>query len=136
MAVVADFRRQCARLAAGIRLRVSLLPEYLPDRTLASNARTVLRIQDGSLVAALVHLNPSLNATELIAHELEHILEQLDGVNLQAQAGNGVVWKSGDGTFETRRAIEAGRRAARESAMGSGLRVTPLLAPPAPQPIG
>ena len=113
------FRRQCARLAAGIRLRVSLLPEYLPDRALASNARTVLRHQDGSLVAALVHLKPSLNATELIAHEMEHILEQLDGVDLQAQAGNGVVWKSGDGTFETRRAIEAGRRVAREIMMGS-----------------
>ncbi len=114
------FRRQFRRLAAEPRLRVSLLPEYLPDRALSSNARTVLRRQDGSVVAALVHLKPSLGATELIAHELEHILEQLDGVDLQARAGNGVVWKSGDGTFETRRAIEAGRRVAREVTMGPG----------------
>ena len=67
---------------------------------------------------AQVYLQPSVDATELIAHELEHILEQLDGVDLQAQAGNGVVWKAGDGVFETRRAIEAGRRVAREVTMG------------------
>ena len=60
-----------------------------------------------------------MDAAELIAHELEHILEQLDGVDLQAQAGNGVVWKAGDGAFETRRAIEAGRRVAREITTGS-----------------
>ena len=116
------FKRQCGRLAAAARLRVSLIPEYLADRALSSNARTVLRHQDGSLVAALVHLRPSASATELIAHEMEHILEQLDGVDLQMQAGNGVVWKSGDGTFETRRAIEVGQRVAREVMMGSNAR--------------
>ena len=47
---------------------------------------------------------------------MEHIVEQLGGVDLQAQAGNGVVWKSGDAAFETSRAIEAGRQAAREVA--------------------
>jgi hypothetical protein len=51
-------------------------------------------------------------APELIAHEMEHILEQLEGVDLQARGG--VVWKSGDTAFETSRAIEAGRQAARE----------------------
>ena len=70
-------------------------------------------------MSAQVYLKPSLDAPEFIAHELEHILEQLDGVDLQAQAGNGVVWKAGDGAFETRRAIEAGRRVAREITTGS-----------------
>ena len=105
---------QGRRLAAGARLRVSVLVEDRPSRALSFNARTVLRHQDGSLVSAQVYLNPSPDAAELIAHELEHVLEQVDGVDLQAQAGNGVVWKSGDGAFETRRAIEAGRRVARE----------------------
>ena len=104
------FRGQGRRLAAGTGLHVSVLVEDLPRPASSSKARTVLKHQDGSLVSARVYLKPSLDAAELIAHELEHVMEQLDGVDLQAQAGNGVVWKSGDGAFETRRAIEAGRR--------------------------
>jgi Tol biopolymer transport system component len=113
------FRGQWRRLAARTGVRVSVLVEDLPRPASSSRARTVLRHQDGSLVSARVYLKPSLDAAELIAHELEHILEQLDGVDLQAQAGNGVVWKAGDGDFETRRAIEAGRRVAREITTGS-----------------
>jgi hypothetical protein len=107
------FRGQGRRLAAGTGLHVSVLVEELPRPSASFKARTLLRYQDGSLVSAQVYLKPSLDAPEFIAHELEHILEQLDGVDLQAQAGNGVVWKAGDGAFETRRAIEAGRRVAR-----------------------
>ena len=40
---------------------------------------------------------------------MEHIIEQLDDVNLQAQAGNGTVWKERDGSFETQRAMEEGQ---------------------------
>ncbi len=71
------------------------------------------------LVAAHVFLKTTVNGPELIAHELEHILEQLDGVDLQAQAGNGAVWKSERASYETRRAIETGRRVAREIMEGS-----------------
>ena len=113
------FRDQCRRLGAETGLRVSVLLEDRPGRSLFFHARTVLGRKDGSLVTAQVYLKPDLEAAELIAHELEHILEQLDGVDLKAQAGNGIVWKSGDDTFETRRAIEAGRRVARE-VTGSG----------------
>jgi Tol biopolymer transport system component len=113
------FRGQWRRLAAGTGVRVSVLDKDLPRPAWTSTARTVLRHQGGSLVSAHIYLKPSVNAAELIAHEMEHILEQLDGVDLQAQAGNGVVWKNGDGAFETRRAIEAGRRVAREITTGS-----------------
>jgi Tol biopolymer transport system component len=113
------FRGQWRRLAAGTDVRLSVLVEDLPHPAPSYKARTLLRHQDGSLVSAQVYLKPSLDAAELIAHELEHILEQLDGVDLQAQAGNGVVWKSGDGAFETRRAIETGRRVAREITTGA-----------------
>jgi Tol biopolymer transport system component len=115
------FRGQWRRLAAGTGVRLSVLVEDLPRPASSSKARTVLRHQNSSLVSAHVYLKPSLDAAELIAHELEHILEQLDGVDLQVQAGNGVVWKSGDGDFETRRAIEAGRRVAREITTGSNV---------------
>ena len=78
----------------------------------------------GRLVSADVYLKPSADylkprsdAPRLIAHEMEHIVEQLDDVDLQAQAGNGTVWRDREGSFETQRAIEAGRQVEREVSM-------------------
>ena len=112
------FRRQCRRLAAEHDLQVTVAREDQPGRASFANARTALTFHGTGPVAAYVYLKPSSNAPELIAHELEHILEQLDGVNLEAQAGNGAVWKSDRTSFETRRAIETGRQVAREIAGG------------------
>jgi hypothetical protein len=107
------FNGQCRRLAAAERLKVVLRLEA-PQRHPSFSARTVLQRRHGVLVAAEVFLSPTPDAVELIAHEVEHVLEQLDGVNLQAQVGSGNVWKGEDGAFETRRATEMGRRVARE----------------------
>jgi Tol biopolymer transport system component len=115
------FGRQVSRLVAETGLHVKVLVEDRPRPTQSSNARTVLTHRGGSLVSAHVYLKPSPHAMELIAHELEHVLERLDGVDLQTQAGSGMVWKSGDGVFETRRAIEVGRRVAQEVTMRPAL---------------
>jgi hypothetical protein len=50
-----------------------------------------------------------------VAHEFEHVIEQLDGVNLRdlERRGQGA-WKSGGRMFETQRAITVGRRVWRE----------------------
>ena len=52
----------------------------------------------------------------MIAHEFEHIVEQLDGLDLPrlARLAPGTVWATGDQTFETQRAIAMGRLVARE----------------------
>ena len=113
------FNGQCRRLVAAERLKVVLRLEE-PQRRPSFSARTVLERRDGVLVAAHVFLSPTPNAVELIAHEVEHVLEQLDGVDLEAQAGSGNVWKREDGAFETRRATEMGRRVAREVQLRSG----------------
>ena len=106
------FRSQCKRLgAAPVKVHVWLED---PQRRPSFSARTVFERRKGVVVAANVFLFPSLNAVELIAHEIEHVLEQLDGVDLETQVGSGSVWKRGDGAFETRRAMEAGLRVARE----------------------
>jgi len=110
------FRRQCRRLAAERNLQVTVSRDDQPTRASFANARTALTFQGDVPLAAQVYLKPSTNTPELIAHELEHILEQLDGVDLKAQVGNGGVWKGDRTFFETRRAIEAGRRVAREMA--------------------
>jgi hypothetical protein len=112
------FRRQCSRLVAAQGLRVALRLEELQRRP-SFDARTVFVRQGGVLVAAHVFLSLSPATPELIAHELEHVLEQLDGVDLAAHVGSGNVWKRGDGAFETRRATEVGRRIAREVGLTS-----------------
>ena len=52
--------------------------------------------------------------TELIAHEFEHVLEQLDCVDLRALAHTGDSRQLADGAFETARAIIAGQQVAGE----------------------
>jgi hypothetical protein len=64
-----------------------------------------------------------LNARTLqyIAHELEHILEFAEGLDLSRESerkGSGV-WRTVYG-FETQRAIDTGRRVEREVAEGLG----------------
>ena len=113
------FNSQCRRLVAAERLKVVLRLEE-SQRHPSFYARTVLERRDGVLVAAHVFLSPTPTAVELIAHEVEHVLEQLDGVDLEAQAGSGNVWKRADGAFETRRATEMGRRVAREVKLRPG----------------
>ena len=107
------FRRQCARIAAARQLKVTVLPEDRP-RLPSVAARSKLDFQGGDLVSASVYVDVSPDAAPLLAHEFEHILEQLDGVNLGEQADNEAVWKSGENSFETRRAVEAGHRVSRE----------------------
>src|SRR5687767_11887369 len=102
------FRRQIARVSAAQTVRVRVLPEDRPRLTAGVKARTAFTFDGGTLVSAHVYLRMTSQVPRFIAHEMEHILEQLDGIDLQAQDGNGVVWKSNDSTFETRRAIEAG----------------------------
>ena len=57
------------------------------------------------------------DAIELIAHELEHILEFAAGTNYQSRSvlEPGSVWALRDGTFETARAVDAGLRVRREA---------------------
>jgi len=108
------FRRQCRRLAEEPSLLVTVSQEDQSAVAFLADAWTTLTFKEDRPVAARVHVKPVSNRAELIAHELEHILEQLDRVDLQAQAGNGTVWKNSETSFETRRAIEAGQRVARE----------------------
>lgn len=107
------FRRQCERLGAAPSVKVQLQLED-PQRRPSFRARTVLERHQGVVVAAHIFLMPSPDTVELIAHEMEHVLEPFDGVDLQARVGSGHVWKREDGAFETRRAREVGLRVSRE----------------------
>ena len=108
------FRRQCRRLAAATNVIVVIQLEELQRRPSFYARTTFAHGNHDELIAADVFLQSPANAAELIAHEIEHVLEQLDGVDLEAQLESGNVWKHEDGGFETRRATEVGRRVARE----------------------
>jgi hypothetical protein len=108
------FRTQCHRIADApgvhVQLRNDLYFEHAGYR-----ARSVIhRLRSGELVA-LVDLPVLGNPTEWIAHEFEHILEQIEGQRLKALAGKvRGVWQSSAGMYETLRAIKAGRAVAAE----------------------
>ena len=108
------FRRQCRRLASAPHLRVNLLLEDLARRPSSYHARAAMRRQKGVLVSVDIHIARLHDPVELIAHEIEHVVEQLDEIDLEVHAGSGNVWKREDGAFETRRAVEVGRRVAHD----------------------
>jgi hypothetical protein len=112
------FRRQLVRLADAPRLVVTLTITRF--RTSADvRARTWLTRERGLLRRADVQISDASvdSAVELVAHELEHVIEQLDGVNLAQMAhGPGVTADSraASRSFDTARATQVGRLVAAE----------------------
>jgi len=110
------FRRQCSRLANERSMVVSLTRMQPGDRSARASATFALS-PDGRRLAR-VAIQPVDDQVELISHEMEHVIEQLDDVNLRALArvpGTGVTRCRGPvEAYETVRAVRAGRAAADE----------------------
>jgi Tol biopolymer transport system component len=117
------FRRQCERLAAERSLTVRLRAEGFHAST-ATRARTEISRTGASLTFADVVVLDSRDAIELIAHEIEHLIEQIDGVQLTRDGCGG--GGSREGPSETCRAIEAGRQVAREVSEARAIRISTL----------
>jgi hypothetical protein len=102
------FRAQCARIAAESNVRVRVRLSLSIPRM--CRAFTVVRRQ-GRAIHADVHVPPGRNHAELVAHEFEHVLEQIDGLDLRrlSRTHGARVWEVERGWFESGRAIEAGR---------------------------
>ncbi len=112
------FRRQCLRIANEPRITVVLEAEATPLPTDSRAFTKITRERDGGL-RALVRIRQREHVTELIAHEIEHVIEQLDGVDLKSMAtmnASGVrQCRCADSdSFETLRAVLAGTQVARE----------------------
>ncbi len=123
------FRRQCLRIANEQSLAVHL--RRTPAR-LAGGVRATTQVsrQSGSGIVARVTLHPFDNAIEMIAHEFEHVIEQLDDIDLEEKARrarSGVHATYGDGlAFETRRALRVGLQVVAEFRQSAGQRSSPL----------
>jgi hypothetical protein len=117
------FRRQLIRLADAPGLLVTVAVR--PVRT-SSDAEAATRFarEDGLLRRAQVEISRAdiANLVELIAHELEHVLEQLDDVNLTQMAqspGVRSLHSERGRYFETARARQIGLDVAAEFNAGS-----------------
>jgi hypothetical protein len=112
----ATFRRQCQRIARSSNLAVVVQRAVLPASHAGGAFTRVTRRPDGA-VEATVRIGALGDDVALLAHEFEHIIEQLDGVDLAAMASQpdtGVYLHAASGQYETERAAAAGRRVARE----------------------
>jgi hypothetical protein len=102
------FRQQCRRIAAAPYVRVWFELGLKVDGS--GRAQTVInRYQQGAIVA-LVTVRFAQDYFELIPHELEHVIEQIDGVRLADERCADRAWTAPSGAYETRRAIAAGAK--------------------------
>jgi hypothetical protein len=117
------FRRQCQRIAHTADLVVQLESGRVSAN--GSDVRAKTRItRKGGRVTAIIQMLRLEDPVELIAHEIEHIIEQLDGVDLHARAAvtdSGVRVRAGDQpVFETTRATRIGLTVAAEVRQAAG----------------
>ena len=110
------FRRQCQRLQKAPYLSVVLERSPLHIRRDARAWTTIGRA--GHRVMAMVRIIAEGREPELISHELEHVIEYLDDIDLPSKArleSSGVFQCGcGDTAYETTRAVHVGRKVARE----------------------
>lgn len=108
------FRRQCARIAGATGTRVDIV--IRKPRSAEVRATSEIEHHRAGKWLATVEVFVDGDLVELIAHELEHVIEQLDGVDLVRLSQQGLAGvETGSGErYETARAIATGKRVARE----------------------
>jgi hypothetical protein len=103
-------RDQCRRIARAPWARIRLcFVVKTSDRYYALTTRT--RYVDGP-VTITVRIFVTGRYVEVLGHELEHVLEQIEGLDLEAQALKECsgVFRDENGFYETKRAVNAGRK--------------------------
>jgi hypothetical protein len=105
------FQQQCLRIAATVVLRVRVRVTRL---VLAGRGETTITRYDTGALRADVVLRFGDDYVELLAHELEHVLEQVDRISLSQEVSAKRAWLTPEGAFETDRARAVGLRARQE----------------------
>jgi len=110
LAISATFREQCLRLDEASKLVVLLRVNPLLPRSLFRAKSTIKRYTTG-LVIVDVEVAEGADQAQWIAHEFEHVLETIEGRDLEGLARMQArgVWRSVDQMIETSRATDAGR---------------------------
>jgi hypothetical protein len=114
----ATFREQCDRIARASYVRVIVSAVMAQSTISRGSARTTMRRYAAGALIATVEIPVPLTMgeyAEFFGHEFEHILEQIDRVNLEQQTTTGAAQRLADGSFETRRARRVGQAIAIET---------------------
>ena len=135
LAASPTFADQCERIRAAKYVHVRVMPVMAASTTTRATARTTMRRFSSRALLASVTIPVPLTTTEyaeFFGHEFEHIIEQIDRVDLQAltRARAGASRLS-DGAYETTRARRVGLTIADESDHPRPV-VTPSLQPQVP----
>jgi hypothetical protein len=112
------FRSQCDRIERARFVAVIVVPVMAQSTISRGTARTTMRRYSSGALVARVEIPVPLTMSEyaeLFGHEFEHILEQIDRVDLEKETGSGEARRLADGSFETRRARAAGQAIAIEA---------------------
>jgi hypothetical protein len=109
------FQHQLQTLLHTQRVRMSVSYGGLRGLRLFQAHSVVTHHEYGALIVDTTLFMPA-DLVELVAHEIEHVCEQIEGVDLRALAGrrDSGVYDVG-GHYETERAIAVGRRVSREA---------------------
>jgi len=109
------FREQCVVLASRPDVKATIRIAMRPPGS-RMRARAVVRRDASGAFAADIEIRTPVAMPELLAHELEHVIEQIDGVDLPALAARGEAQRVEGQAFETRRACLVGQQVAGEVA--------------------
>jgi len=103
------FRLQCERLSQAQWLKVKLSLAVRSAPTERYLGRTFVNKREG---VARIEIYTVEDYVQMVGHELEHVLEQIEGVDIATLAAEGgdLARRHADGSFETARALKAGRK--------------------------
>jgi hypothetical protein len=106
----ATFRRQCVRIAAAPHTRILVVVDPRPRPATGARARATITRHDHGLLRAIIEMPFVGDHAELLAHEFEHVIEQIEGVDLASLSRRGDlgVVRVDDGVYESARARAAG----------------------------
>jgi hypothetical protein len=121
------FRRQVQELHRAPRVRMAISYGNLSIWHLLRAESTMYRYEFGAMMVD-TRLYTLKDIVEVIAHEMEHVCEQIEGVDVKALSHkrNSGVYNTG-AHYETLRAVLAGRQVAREAL---GINTDPLATHP------
>lgn len=105
------FREQCRRLASAPWMHIAVRQgPYFMDRH-GFRAYSIIQRPQPRLFIVVVTLQASADPALWVGHEFEHLLEQLDEVDVRKQADTlRDAWHTRQGMVETGRAVRAGYR--------------------------
>jgi len=122
------FRQQVSKLRAAPHVKMAIRYSDVSSWHVLRAESTVSRFEWGAMQVD-TQLYTVRDAVEVIAHELEHVCEQIEGLDVRqlSHQRNTGVYSVGQ-HFETRRAVLVGRQVAREAlglTLGSALPTHP-----------